>query len=117
MQISIECGPLGGATVQRDPRSVGIPERLQVSTGRGIRRQSRRAPRDQWLRGGLVVSRHTHHSVRTTLVIDAVDLMGRDIPVIPEIAGYAAIAAAVFDGILLAVYLHLSQVSPVVGWK
>jgi hypothetical protein len=109
--VTDEIGALHGAVVQWDPDRIGIPEGNQTST-RKVRRRRGAAHRNQGLAGRPVVGWYSHNAVRPSISVYAVDPIGRDVAVPPQITGAAGAGAAVLNRVLVAVNLDVITVRP-----
>src|SRR5262249_30845877 len=76
------------------------------------------APGDQRLGRGVVIGRDSHHSVRFPIGVDAVDAVGWNVTVPPEITGGTQAAAAILNRILVAVYFDVVLRGGIdIGWQ
>src|SRR5439155_24828140 len=111
--VAGEGGALYGAVVQGDPGCVGIPKGDQTPS-REVRRRRGAARRDQGLAGRPVAGGHAHDAIGPPIGIDAVDPIGRDITIPPQITGAAGAGAAVLNWVLVAVDLNVVPGRPYV---
>ena len=85
MKVVVIRDALHGVVVERDPHIVGIPKLADDGVRWRVRWQFCRAPRNQRCHCRLVVGGNAHVSVGIPICVTAVDPVGRDVAVPPQI--------------------------------
>src|ERR1041385_6051184 len=108
MQIRVQTGSLQRAILERHEDGIGFVIRKVRVAGRA----AICGRRDEGRLEGMVVRGDTHYTVRLAVGADAVDAVGGDITVVIKPTVVANSAAAILDGIFLAVDLDIAGGTP-----